>query len=164
MITMTKGREWEAWEQVSVARQPDGTVAFATSDRRHHMIRELIATHPIRTQGELLGHLRQQGMQVSQMTLSRDLQVLHIVKARDLDGRTRYGQGQITQGSDRMFMAERLVVIATSDPNRVAEALVQANLPGLVDVLVGKRGIWVAATAEGLTRVKRWLKREESSR
>ena len=57
-----------------------------TRAARHQRIVEILGRHSIRSQGELLTHLAQDGLEVTQATLSRDLVELGAVKVRQ--GRT----------------------------------------------------------------------------
>ncbi|WP_329011486.1 arginine repressor [Micromonospora rifamycinica] len=61
-----------------------------TRAARHARIVELIRTRAIRSQTELADLLAAAGVQVTQATLSRDLEELGAVKARGGDGRAGY--------------------------------------------------------------------------
>jgi transcriptional regulator of arginine metabolism len=50
---------------------------------RHHRILELIAREPMVTQDEMVRRLLQQGLKVTQATLSRDIKELGLVKSAD---------------------------------------------------------------------------------
>ncbi len=58
--------------------------------RRHAKIREIIESHSIETQEELLEHLKAAGFDVTQATVSRDIKELRLIKALGPDGRYRY--------------------------------------------------------------------------
>ena len=58
--------------------------------RRHAKILELIGKYNIDTQEGLLDHLRQEGFDVTQATVSRDIKELRLVKTLSPDGRYRY--------------------------------------------------------------------------
>ncbi|WP_137120991.1 arginine repressor [Segeticoccus rhizosphaerae] len=53
-----------------------------TRAARQQLIVDLIGRHPIRSQSELLAHLGQEGIDITQATLSRDLDELRAVKVR----------------------------------------------------------------------------------
>lgn len=55
---------------------------------RHHKICELIETHDIETQEELVSHLQKCGFDVTQATISRDIKALKLVKTLSNDGLT----------------------------------------------------------------------------
>jgi transcriptional regulator of arginine metabolism len=59
-------------------------------DRRHALIRRLVAAQPVASQGELVLLLRGEGVEATQATVSRDLDDLGITKRRDTDGRIAY--------------------------------------------------------------------------
>jgi transcriptional regulator of arginine metabolism len=50
---------------------------------RHHRILELISREPMVTQDEMVRRLSQQGLKVTQATLSRDIKELGLVKSAD---------------------------------------------------------------------------------
>ena len=58
--------------------------------RRHEKILELIGSHSVDTQEELLRLLRQEGFEVTQATVSRDIKELRLVKAQTGSGKYRY--------------------------------------------------------------------------
>ena len=58
--------------------------------KRHLKIRELIATHDIETQEELVEALQREGIPVTQATVSRDIKELQLVKVPLDDGRYKY--------------------------------------------------------------------------
>lgn len=58
--------------------------------RRHLKIREVIGTKEIETQDELVDYLKEQGFNVTQATVSRDIKELHLVKVPLPDGRYKY--------------------------------------------------------------------------
>lgn len=57
---------------------------------RQERILELIQSQVIDTQEDLQTALRQNGYEVTQATISRDIKELHIIKATDAAGRYRY--------------------------------------------------------------------------
>ncbi|MCM3111484.1 transcriptional regulator AhrC/ArgR [Lederbergia lenta] len=61
-----------------------------TKGQRHIKIRELIGTKEIETQDELVEQLRNEGFNVTQATVSRDIKELHLVKVPLSDGRYKY--------------------------------------------------------------------------
>jgi len=58
--------------------------------RRHLKIREVIGNKEIETQDELVDYLKNQGFNVTQATVSRDIKELHLVKVPLADGRYKY--------------------------------------------------------------------------
>lgn len=63
-------------------------------NRRHSKIQELIKQYDIDTQEELLRKLKEDGFDVTQATVSRDIKELRIVKTLSSKGRYRYSTGK----------------------------------------------------------------------
>lgn len=61
--------------------------------RRHAKILELIKEHDIDTQDELLRYLREDGFDVTQATVSRDIKELRLVKTLSRAGKYKYSTG-----------------------------------------------------------------------
>ncbi len=61
--------------------------------RRHARILEIIREHDIDTQEGLLRYLREDGFDVTQATVSRDIKELRLVKTLSADGRYKYSSG-----------------------------------------------------------------------
>ncbi|MGG5316641.1 arginine repressor [Enterococcus sp. AZ072] len=57
---------------------------------RHELIKQIIVTHSIRNQSELMTYLEEQGVVATQATISRDIRDLKIVKTIDEDGSPRF--------------------------------------------------------------------------
>ncbi|MBK5249115.1 MAG: arginine repressor [Actinomycetales bacterium] len=62
----------------------------ATKAARHALIRRIIAAAPVRSQGDLLTALADEGVTATQATLSRDLEELRAHKVRTADGAQLY--------------------------------------------------------------------------
>ena len=58
--------------------------------QRHMRIREIVTNNEIETQDELVDRLKQNGYNVTQATVSRDIKELHLVKVPLQDGRYKY--------------------------------------------------------------------------
>ncbi|MGI5895770.1 MAG: arginine repressor [Oscillospiraceae bacterium] len=58
--------------------------------KRHAKILEMIASHSIDTQEDLLQNLKKEGFNVTQATVSRDIKELHLVKVMNADGSYSY--------------------------------------------------------------------------
>lgn len=63
---------------------------------RHLLIKQIVTSHPIRTQEDLLTQLKSHGVTATQATISRDIRDLKIIKTIDEDGLPLF---QIFQGS-----------------------------------------------------------------
>ena len=60
---------------------------------RHLKILELVQSEPIETQEQLLARLNENGFDVTQATISRDIKELRLYKRVDRTGKTRYAVG-----------------------------------------------------------------------
>ncbi|MGI6131692.1 MAG: arginine repressor [Bacillota bacterium] len=58
--------------------------------RRHQRILDIVRSKPIQTQEDLSAELAQEGMAVTQATISRDIKELRLIKAPVGDGSYRY--------------------------------------------------------------------------
>lgn len=74
----------------------------ARKERQAHILK-LITDYQISTQDELIGRLTEDGMQVTQATISRDLKELKLVKKVGSDGKSYYSVGT----TDRELHQER---------------------------------------------------------
>jgi transcriptional regulator of arginine metabolism len=133
----------------------------ATKAARHRRIVELLGRGPVHSQSELAALLSDDGLAVTQATLSRDLDELGAVRIRDTDGSLVYAVPG--EGGDRTPRApesgatltklarhaEELLVSAEASANLVvlrtppgaaqffASAVDQANLPELLGTIAG---------------------------
>jgi transcriptional regulator of arginine metabolism len=128
-----------------------------TADRRKRQLKllELVATHAIRTQEELSALLAEEGWEVTQPTLSRDIQQLGLVKMDGAYRRPPAGQ-QFALDSDERRIAEgmlgadaagdALVVVRTppGEANRVGAALDRLAWSGIVGTIAGDDTIFIA--------------------
>ncbi|MGM0123917.1 arginine repressor [Enterococcus sp. AZ194] len=78
---------------------------------RHLLIKQLVTSHPIRTQEELLQQLKNQGVTATQATISRDIRDLKIVKTIDEEGLPIFQifQGNTSTENEKVEDEERLV-------------------------------------------------------
>lgn len=128
---------------------------------RHTKILELIKSNPITTQEELLLKLREEGFNVTQSTVSRDIKTLRLQKSHSADGSYRYcaptgavadmknGFEGILQGSViTVDTAQNIVVVKTyAGMASAACASIDAmNLPTVVGSLAGDDTIFIACT------------------
>ena len=70
---------------------------------RQHLIQEVLANKTIASQNELLVELKKKGFEVTQTTLSRDLDDLGAIKSDDNNGQVKYS-------------------IPVSDPDRISDS------------------------------------------
>ncbi len=127
---------------------------------RQGAILELVRTRSIATQAELAGALRDQGFEVVQTTVSRDIAELGLLKVRDASGRLVYAPPGAGNG-DRFrelalairrwaltFQASgNLVVITTPRgyATPLADAIDAAGHPDVIGTVAGENTILVVA-------------------
>ncbi len=127
--------------------------------KRHAKILELISSHAIDTQEELLGLLNQEGFKATQATVSRDIKELRLVKTQAADGRYRYVTGIRQEKADISFKfhaifaesatsvdyAGNMVCVRcyTGMANAACAALDSIHWQGVVGTLAGDDTIFV---------------------
>lgn len=129
--------------------------------QRHAAILDLIQRKSIRTQEELLEHLKNLGFDTTQATVSRDIRDLKIVKASDGIGGYRYsatmpvGDGDFTSKLNTIFTeavyrvdcAGNIVVLKTyAGMGSAAGAAVDSmQMEGVVGTLAGDDTMFIVA-------------------
>lgn len=131
--------------------------------RRHAKILELIKEHDIDTQDELLRYLREDGFDVTQATVSRDIKELRLVKTLSRAGKYKYSTGNdngkdmsskfYTLFSDSVLSVEaamNLVVIKsmTGMAQAVCAAMDAAFSQNFVGTLAGEDTIFIVCRDE----------------
>jgi transcriptional regulator of arginine metabolism len=120
---------------------------------RHGQILKLIRSGPVQTQEELAQSLRKLGIQTTQVTLSRDIRELRLVKTpegyAEMSGE---GAGPQFQTLAKEFLldvrvAQNLVVLKTAPghANSVAVALDNEEWPEIVGTIAGDDTILIIA-------------------
>ncbi len=105
-----------------------------TKSSRHQLIVELLGDHEVRSQPELLDLLAEQGVQVTQATLSRDLVELDAVRVRSVSGALVYAVP--AEGGDRRPAAPGETAASGHRLHRLlAELLVSADASANLVVL-----------------------------
>jgi len=144
-----------------------------TGDRRqrHLKILELISTRSIRTQEELADALAQEGWDVTQSSVSRDIAALHLVK---VDGAYRRPVvvGRPSDDPDQRRIAEGLIGVESAgdslivlrtppgEANRVGAALDRLAWAEVVGTIAGDDTIFIAVRdAVALRSVMRELRK-----
>ena len=131
--------------------------------RRHAKILELIQEHHIDTQEELLRCLKDEGYDVTQATVSRDIKELRLLKTLGSDGKYRYSTGKTdsldisskfyTLFSDSVLSvdyANNIAVIKcmTGMAQAVCAAMDSIHWDGVVGTLAGDDTIFVLCRNE----------------
>lgn len=133
--------------------------------KRHLKILELVSTRPIRTQDELSEALAQEGWDVTQSSVSRDITALGLVKVdgiyhRAVESRLR----EVSDPNERRLAESLLTIDAAGDAllvlhtppgeaQRVGSALDLLAWPEVVGTIAGDDTIFLAtrhANAQGL--------------
>ena len=134
---------------------------------RHTKIVELIGRFAITTQDELLEHLRAEGFDVTQSTVSRDIKKLRLTKSLDQNGRYRYQAPAVTSGSAKngflnlvdtsvvsVDYAVNMVVIKTyaGMAQAVCAALDSMQYDSVVGTIAGDDTIFIVCKSEEYAR------------
>ena len=85
-------------------------------DSRRERIRQLITTERIATQMELSRRLEEEGFQVTQATVSRDIRELRLVKKSDGGGRYHY---EVSEPAERYHASGKFYNLYTSSVTNV---------------------------------------------
>ncbi|MBQ7318046.1 MAG: arginine repressor [Phascolarctobacterium sp.] len=127
---------------------------------RHAKIKEIIDKHKVETQEDLAAALRNEGIEVTQATVSRDIKELMLVKVPDADGHYHYAYPKehnmlLTPGRlERTFQdtiisvraSQCLVVIRTlpGTAQAVAYAVDYMKWPEILGTIAGDDTVFVA--------------------
>lgn len=129
--------------------------------RRHATILEIINEHSVETQEELLKRLRENGFNVTQATVSRDIKELRLLKSLSSDGKYRYTSIKKTsndlKGNIQSFFnnsvisvksAQNMVVIKTlaGMANALCASIDSMNFDGLVGTIAGDDTIFIVCS------------------
>ena len=136
-------------------------------EARQRKILEIISSHDIDTQEELVSRLAAEGFAVTQATVSRDIRDMSLVKTLTADGRKYRYQAQPPKDSkaERFISvfrntvlsiraAENLVVIKTEtgSANAAAETIDRLDMDGILGVIAGDNTIFVAVDSSANAR------------
>lgn len=117
-------------------------------ESRRARIRELVYANPQVTQDELVTQLRQEGFQLTQSTLSRDLSELKIGKRKGIYVFTDEPRSNLKLLGfiSAIAAGEHMIVVRTEigAAQRVGVLIDQMNVPGVVGTLAGDDTIFLA--------------------
>lgn len=145
---------------------------------RQAKVLEIITTQHVDSQEELMKFLQDEGIDVTQATISRDIKELRIVRRTDGLGQTRYQVLNETPAVDEITVAagfaqlanmttqvEFMVIVKTTagNGNRLAALIDAADMGEVVGTLAGHDTIFVitpgAVVAEDLAaKFDEWIK------
>lgn len=97
---------------------------------RYNKIKEIVKSRPIETQEELANALLEEGIEVTQATVSRDIKELMLIKIPTGDGHYRYA---ITPDNNIVFSRSRITRLfqdSITNMNSAYNQLVIHTLPG----------------------------------
>lgn len=97
--------------------------------QRHMRIREIVTNNEIETQDELVDRLKQNGYNVTQATVSRDIKELHLVKVPLQDGRYKYSL-PADQRFNPLQKLQRTLADSFVSIDGVSHFLMLKSLPG----------------------------------
>lgn len=133
--------------------------------QRQQAILDLVKQEPLGSQAAILDRLREQGYEVTQPTVSRDLEELGLVRVRDAEGHLRYAspaEATNGHGPERLHRvlaeyvvgmdASRNIVVVKTPPgsaNVVAQVIDQVGLKNVIGTVAGDDTIMVV-TREGV--------------
>ena len=145
---------------------PGGASPRVSTAVRQATVRRLLTAHRVERQEQLQHLLAEEGMAVTQATLSRDLKLMGVAKVPESGGYVyRFADGQLSDSGpgalatdlERGVLAAELsgnvMVIKTQSGhgNSVAEALDRLELPELAGTVAGDNTI-LAVVREGVAR------------
>lgn len=137
-----------------------GKSELSGKQRRHNLILGLIRERNVETQEDIVAYLRQQDIDVTQATVSRDIKELRLVKVMSQKGVYKYATVDTAQrGMDDRFArifsesalgierANNLLVIRTVNgaANAACEALDAMKWPGIIGTIAGDNNLLVIA-------------------
>ena len=110
--------------------------------RRHEKIVELIGQYEIETQEELADRLREEGYQVTQATVSRDIRELKLSKISGGNGRQKY----IAFTREEVHLGDKFIRVLRE--GYVAAAVDALKLDEIVGCIAGDNTIMMAMRSE----------------
>ena len=131
--------------------------------RRQATILDLINEYPIETQEELLYRLKENGFNVTQATVSRDIKELRLLKSLSGDGKYRYTSisnsvidaqsninGFFNSSVISVKAAQNMVVIKTlaGMANAICASIDSMDLKGIIGTLAGDDTIFILCRSE----------------
>lgn len=137
--------------------------------RRHDAILRLLRQHAVRSQEELRELLKDEGIDVTQATLSRDIRELGVIKTFGDDGSTSYQPSQdapvLTPPLERLARTllvsmdgvGPLLIIRTpaGSANALGSAIDSEGWPGVLGTIAGDDTILVIAQSDRARRAVR---------
>ena len=106
---------------------------------RHRALRSVLAEHAVSSQTDLVDLLGARGFDVTQATISRDLQAVGAVKSRDADGVLRYVVGNGTADAGEGGALSRALADYALSVQVSGNLVVLKTPPGAAHVVARRR-------------------------
>lgn len=132
---------------------------------RQNMILKVIEENNVETQDELALLLKNEGFEVTQATISRDIKELKLIKVQSGDGSYKYAASSIERSgkfdvfrrvfSETVTSVEEaigmiIVHTMTGSASAAAEAIDEMSMPEIAGCIAGDNTIFVAIKREGM--------------
>lgn len=115
--------------------------------KRQEQLLKALGEYEFNTQNELVEHLNEMGLCVTQATVSRDIKELKVVKISGKEKKYRYAKLEDDSNSAKMYKtavisvtaAQNLIVIKTTSgtANAVASFIDNAQIDGIIGSIAG---------------------------
>ena len=119
---------------------------MASKEQRHRAIQEVIGSESISTQAELVERLQRRGYDVTQATVSRDINELRLVRVPLGRGKHKYALAQLELAEDVMEELRRIFQTFVHDVDRGENVVVLKTTDG---------------HATGIALLMDWLRRDD---
>ncbi|MEG2936050.1 MAG: arginine repressor [Clostridium sp.] len=132
-------------------------------ENRHNIILNIIKKYEVETQEDLADKLREEGINVTQATVSRDIKELNLIKTLSHTGNYKYAQANPNKSSSLSSMAyifsntaisvekiDKMLVVKTISASAgiAAEAIDSFQLNGIAGTIAGDNTIFIAVRTE----------------
>lgn len=132
-------------------------------ENRHNIILDIIKKYEVETQEDLADKLREEGINVTQATVSRDIKELNLIKTLSHTGNYKYAQANPNKSSSLSSMAyifsntaisvekiDKMLVVKTISASAgiAAEAIDSFQLDGIAGTIAGDNTIFIAVRTE----------------
>lgn len=132
-------------------------------ENRHNIILDIIKKYEVETQEDLADKLREEGINVTQATVSRDIKELNLIKTLSHTGNYKYTQANPNKSSSLSSMAyifsntaisvekiDKMLVVKTISASAgiAAEAIDSFQLDGIAGTIAGDNTIFIAVRTE----------------
>jgi transcriptional regulator of arginine metabolism len=108
-------------------------------NKRHNKIIEIVGSYNIETQDELIDKLRDNGFDVTQATVSRDIKELGLIKAITKDNKYKYAVPSVS--------TQEIIRISQKYRNIIRETVINVDYAEIIVVIKTYSGMAQAAAA-----------------